>query len=286
MAKRPGKLVKATGAIFAAAATIHSLSETMSMVGDLSLMVARIAAVLLAGAVLWFAAAWLKAVLKVENDGPVGGDDVDPEPPGLPDYFTTIIDSVEGARRLTLDVTSKVFPTTSIPLGVVEQAQARNNRRLVALIERASGDTVGWATVWPVTAEAGRAVESGARPDDELVLADLLAAAQNREAAYLVVLAVGIVQSHRNLPGGVLPRTLGKGLLWHMHDEFFADDSAQVTIVAIGDTPAGRRMCEAIGLAPNGAHCKFANVADPKPVYSAKLTRPHLRQRIRDRFGD
>ena len=256
----------------------------MSIAGQPARIVIALAIAAVVAASCWCVFAIFKGLFNRAGD-PVGDEDLS-QNLAQPPYFCHVIDTVEGARRLTLDVTSKVFPISNIPLDVVEAAQQHNNRRLIALVERSSERTVGWATVWPVNPEAGRAVENGSRPDDELVLADLLPRSHNRQAQYVVVLAVGLLESHRNLPGSTLLRKLGSALLWHIHNEFYEDeDGKSLKILAIGDSPAGRRMCERIGLQANGAHAKFANVADPKPVYCAVMTRRNLREKIDQNFS-
>lgn len=281
----PGRVLAAAVVALGIASVIKELGDSAGMAPDWTRPVAWIAGFAVVGAFLWCALAVWRSWAAEPGGHQVGPDDVDhvfkPSP-----YFCHVIDSVEGARALTTDVTSKVFPDANIPLPVVEAAQRHNNRRLLALIERSSGNTVGWATVWPVRAQAGRAVESGELPDDQLTAEDVLPRAENGKAQYVVVLAVGLLPSHRNLPGGTLLRTLGKELLWHIHEEFYEDDQKRLNILAIGDSPQGRRMCERIGLAPNGAHTQFANIHDPKPVYSAEMSRRELRERIHALFRD
>lgn len=284
-AKRaPGRTLVVAASAFGVATALKEMGDGVSIAGQPARIIIGSATMAVVLAALWFAAAAGRAFLRPSGDQ-VGLVDLDAEQEPDP-YYCHVIDTVEGARRLTLDVTSKVFPDSNIPLDVVEAAQQHNNRRLIALVERASGRTVGWATVWPVTPEAGMAVETGQRPDDELVLADLLPRAMNKRAQYIVILAVGLLPSHRNLPGGTLLRTLGRALLWHIHDEFYEDKASRkpLRILAIGDSPAGRRMCERLGLAANGANVRFAKVAELKPVYSAEFTRRALLEKISENF--
>lgn len=284
-AKRaPGKTLAVAASGLAIAGTLKELGNDVSIAGQPAQLVVGAAAIAVVCAALWFAVAVIRAFVHPPGGAQVGTGDLEGDPEPDP-YYCHVIDTVEGARRLTQEVASKVFPDSSIPLDVVEIAQQHNNRRLIALIERASDRTVGWAAVWPVTPEAGRAVEIGKKPDDELVLADLLPGFQNKQAEYVVILAVGLLPSHRNLPGGVLLRTLGHSLLWHIHDEFYEDDvSKALNIVAIGDSPAGRRMCERFGLRANGANVRFAKIAELKPVYSAAFTRRDLLSKIAGNF--
>ncbi|HEY0622153.1 hypothetical protein [Sphingomonas sp.] len=284
-AKRtPGRTLAVAVSALGIATALKEMGDGVSIAGQPARIVVGTAIVAVILAALWFAAAAIRAFVRPGAD-PVGlidlGNDQELDP-----YYCHVIDTVEGARRLTLDVTSAVFPHSNIPLDVVEAAQQHNNRRLIALVERANGRTVGWATVWPVTPEAGQAVESGKKPDDELVLADLLPRAMNKRAEYIVILAVGLLPSHRNLPGGTLLRTLGRALLWHIHDEFYEDKASRkaLRILAIGDSPAGRRMCERLGLTANGANARFAKVAELKPVYSAAFTRRELLAKISENF--
>jgi hypothetical protein len=192
-------------------------------------------------------------------------------------FHCRILESAEEARHINADLLHDVFPEAPKPPDQGLTAQAKNNRRLVGLIETKSDKIVGWSSIWPVWNKAGEAVELGERNDDDLTAADIVPRSRNRKVKYLVLLSFGVMPKYRREPG--LALKLGSAVLSHIIEEFLGTTDRSVRLIAIAYTDEGKKLCRRIGLRPNNRWADYGP-AGKKPIYVAEVTLLDISRRL------
>lgn len=198
-------------------------------------------------------------------------------------YHCRVLDTYQDAKLLNEKIVPVLFADSSPPVEAALAAQEKNNRRLVAIIHKKSEQIAGWASAWPVKMQSARDLESGKRSDDSLTIDDLLDRRMNNKARCVVILAFGILPEFQKLPDQLFAK-LSSYLLWHIHDEFIYSKDRKVRLIAVAYSDEGRRMCEMLGMKPNGCFTRYANGSDPKPVYTIDATQLDLRKHLKSSF--
>lgn len=195
-----------------------------------------------------------------------------------------VLDSYEDARYLNEKLVPRLFEGVTPPIEAALQAQEINNQRLVGIIDDTNQSIAGWAAIWPLKVEAGRRVQSGETPDDQIEAADILPKSYNHRASYLCILAFGILPEYCRLPARLFPK-LASAVLWHIHDEFIREPGRKVTLLAVAFSREGRRMCEMLGMTPNGNFVRYRDGSDPKPIFQHDISQEDIRLLLKNAFN-
>jgi len=205
----------------------------------------------------------------------------DPVPkPQKSDFHCRILDTIDEARNLNLNLVPRVFPTSVLPLQEVLKAQEINPRRLCALVETRTGNVVGWSSLWPVTVTAGREIECGRRADEGLTAKDLLPMSRNGTARYVVALSFAVLPEYRWGGRECLALKLGSFVIGHIIEEFLRTTGRSIRFVAVAYTPEGRRLCRHLGLQANGHFADYGPGAGKKPLFAGDVTIATLTRRL------
>lgn len=195
-----------------------------------------------------------------------------------------ILDTYEDARYLNEEIVPRLFEGVTPPIEAALQAQEINNQRLVGIIDEANQLIAGWAAIWPLKVEAGRRVQTGETPDDRIEISDILPKNYNHRARYLCILAFGILPEYCRLPARLFPK-LASAVRWHIHDEFIREPDRTVTLLAVAYSRQGRRMCEMLGMTPNGNFVRYSDGSDPKPIFEQKISQREIRLLLKNAFN-
>lgn len=203
--------------------------------------------------------------------------------PALPKsaFHCKVITNCDEVRHINMNLVCQVFPKAPTPADEGLGAHEKNPRRLIGLVKTDTNEIVGWASVWPVSREAGRDIETGKRNDDELTAADLLPVWRNRNTRYLILRAFAILKAYRQEPDN-LALKLGSFLLAHVIDEFICSPDRTIRLVAIAYTKEGAKLCNAFGLKENGHEADYPDIGK-KPIWAADVTMKDLYRRLGSR---
>lgn len=189
----------------------------------------------------------------------------DPVPDSPASLFKCrVLDSDEDARLLTEELVARVFPDGSIDPEHSLKAHKKNPRRLVGLIDAKTGQIAGWSSIWPVTVDAGKAIECGKRLDDDLKVEDVLPARSNKKAKYLVLLSFAILPEYRNAAENPV-RRFGRFVIDHIIDEFLG-------------RPAGKRSWWRL-LIRRAENAFARNFSSSRPTVATRITGPKVGSR-------
>lgn len=199
-------------------------------------------------------------------------------------FYCRVLDSFADSETLNRTAVAELFAGTSPSLERAMDAQRANNRRLIGILSKDTDEIAGWVAMWPVKAAVARQIEAGTLADDEIPIDQIVRRADNRDARYLAILAVGIREQYRCLPEKLFPK-LVNAALWHIHDEFFADDDKPLRIIAVAYSDEGERMCRGFGLSTRGQTVTYSQTSEQKSVYAGDFRREDIRAKLRSANG-
>lgn len=147
---------------------------------------------------------------------------------------------------------------------------ARNPCMGVALYDSARADYVAFATGWPLTDEAAGRLIAGLMTENELTADDILPAACNGEANYVLVPAFGAADgegAERKLLGFKLNVEFKRTL----RQNFFPAGDRLVTLIASGFSEDGRRWCRRRGMVEQ-CQVRMEDEPEPVPVFTTRIS--------------
>lgn len=116
----------------------------------------------------------------------------------------------------------------------------KNPRMGVALFDPRIDDYVAFATAWPLTDSAARAIIAGEIDENALTDKDILPETLNGEANYIIIPAFGAVAPRRAFRAHTLVSEPKRTI----RQNFFQDPTRRLTMIATGFSPSGERLCE------------------------------------------
>ena len=153
----------------------------------------------------------------------------------------------------------------------IDRMYAKNPRMGVALFDPVREDYVAFATGWPLTDEIAERLIAGLVTENDLTSADVLRAVDNAVANYVLVPAFGAAgmsgSAERKLLGVKLNFEFRKAL----RQNFFGNAERNITLIASGFSPDGRRWCRRRGMIEE-SQVHMDDVAEPIPIFTKRIS--------------
>jgi hypothetical protein len=173
--------------------------------------------------------------------------------------------SQEELRKLRTGLHMDLYGGVAPDSTEIDQMYVRNPRMAVALYDEELQDFVGFAAAWPIRKPAALKLIGGQINENQLKATDVLTAAQNDRAEYLLVPAFGTAQHRR----AALGRDLYYELRASIRRNYLTRPGRSVTLIATGYSPDGERWCERMGMT---RRCQVQMDGEQYPVFTRTIT--------------
>ena len=155
-------------------------------------------------------------------------------------------------REIQEGVVAEVFGSYTPPDEEVYRIFRKNSRRSIGLYSDDLGAFVGFASIWPITPEAARAIKSGERVEEDLTVDDILAGDNNAVAEFAVIPGIAVVPNgagKTNERGTRLLRAFGG----FIGQEYLSGSGRSIELIASAFSTDGLAMCNKFRMTPLGS---------------------------------
>ncbi|WP_422056743.1 hypothetical protein [Sphingomonas sp.] len=179
------------------------------------------------------------------------------------------IDSLALLRDIQERIVPAIFQGATPPNDEVYRMFERNQRRSIGLYSKDQAQMVGFASCWPITREAAEAIKAGTLIEEDLTAEQLLPTAQNREAEYVIVPGVAVMEADTRR-GARRGMALMYGLRRFIIEEYLHHPDRSVELIATAARGKGEEWCKRIGMTLH----RVVDHGDgqPLPLYVKRVT--------------
>lgn len=154
-------------------------------------------------------------------------------------------------REIQEGVVADIFGSYTPPDEEVYRIFRKNPRRSIGLYSDDEGAFVGFASIWPITAEAANAIKRGERVEEDLTIDDIIPADQNMAAEFAVIPGIAVLPNDRGETeqrGVRLILAFGK----FIGNEYLSGRGRSIEIIASAFSRDGLAMCRKFEMTPLG----------------------------------
>jgi hypothetical protein len=158
----------------------------------------------------------------------------------------------------------------------IDRMYEKNPRMGVALYHLDLDDFVAFATAWPLTEAAAKALISGERNENDLVADDILLESLNGQTRFLLIPAFGASAEEGDWQQRCYGLYLREEMRRALRENYFGNTrKRKITLIATGFSAEGERVCRSHGLVPVRS-VKFAESGEEYPIFVGSLDRSEL----------